>query len=36
MVSSSLPFRGPITFKIDYIEIAIGRGMTQKIIIEVI
>ena len=36
IVSSSLPFRGPIAFKIDNIEIAVGRGMASKIIIEVL
>jgi len=35
-VLSSMPFRGPIAFKFDNVEIAIGRGMAQKIILEVI
>lgn len=36
IIYSSLPLRGPIAFKFDNVEIAIGRGMAQKIILEVI
>ena len=35
-VLSTLPFRGPIAFKIDNIEIAIGRGMASRIIVRIL
>ena len=33
-VSSSHRFGGPVTFEIDNMEVAIGRGMAEKIIVE--
>lgn len=33
---SAAPFRGPVVIKIDGCELALGRGMAQKIYVEVI
>ncbi len=33
---SSAPFRGPVVIKIDGCELALGRGMAQKVYVEVI
>ena len=35
-VLSSMPFRGPVAFRIDNIEIALGRGMASRIIVRVL
>jgi len=34
-IMSSQPFRGPLVVKIDNMKIAIGRGMANKVIVEV-
>jgi ferrous iron transport protein A len=34
-IMSSQPFRGPLVVKIDNMKIAIGRGMANKIIVEI-
>ena len=34
-IISTQPFRGPLVIKIDSMRVAIGRGMANKIIVEV-